>query len=141
MPLYSNLLRNSGTAPAEHGKGEPSALSGRKPLGTNAVCRHSGGTDVKKLPSAKNGPQNQPEDKRFPLAGKRLPASFFSCRPTGSRAKPMDFCCLRLTESAENIIFIGPFGVGETHLKASIGMEAASARQRARCAWIHCIFE
>lgn len=49
----------------------------------------------------------------------------FAYQPTVSRAQILDFCSLRFMESADNILFIGPSGVGKTHLATAIGMEAS----------------
>lgn len=43
-----------------------------------------------------------------------------------------DFCCLRSMESADDILFIGPSGVGKTHPATAIG--AGAGRQRSS-AW------
>lgn len=40
----------------------------------------------------------------------------------------MDFVTLRFLESNENIVFLGPSGVGKTHLATSIGIAAAKKR-------------
>lgn len=39
-----------------------------------------------------------------------------------------ELCTMRFLESAENVVFLGPPGVGKTHLATALGMEAAKHR-------------
>lgn len=52
----------------------------------------------------------------------------FSFQPSVNREQIMDFASLRFIEGNENIVFLGPSGVGKTHLATSIGIAAAKKR-------------
>jgi DNA replication protein DnaC len=52
----------------------------------------------------------------------------FSFQPTVNQDQIKDFETLRFIESQENIVFLGPSGVGKTHLAVSIGIAAAKKR-------------
>ena len=52
----------------------------------------------------------------------------FDFQPTINRQQILDFTTLRFIESSENIVFLGPSGVGKTHLATSIGIAAAKKR-------------
>lgn len=52
----------------------------------------------------------------------------FAFQPSVSKQQILDFNTLRFIELKENIVFLGPSGVGKTHLATSIGIEAAKNR-------------
>ena len=52
----------------------------------------------------------------------------FSFQPSVNREQILDFASLRFIEGNENIVFLGPSGVGKTHLATSIGIAAAKKR-------------
>ncbi len=52
----------------------------------------------------------------------------FTFQPSINRDQILDFASLRFLESQENIVFLGPSGVGKTHLATSIGIAAAKRR-------------
>lgn len=52
----------------------------------------------------------------------------FDFQPSINQQQIQDFCTLRFIENLENIVFLGPSGVGKTHLATSIGIAAAKKR-------------
>lgn len=52
----------------------------------------------------------------------------FTFQPSVNRQQILDFSSLRFLEANENIVFLGPSGVGKTHLATSIGIAAAKKR-------------
>lgn len=60
----------------------------------------------------------------------------FSFQPNLSKAKIMDLATLRFLESGSNVVFLGPSGVGKTHLATGIGL--ISARLRYSTYFIKC---
>lgn len=52
----------------------------------------------------------------------------FAFQPTINQQQILDFLTLRFIEKNENIVFLGPSGVGKTHLATSIGIAAAKKR-------------
>ena len=52
----------------------------------------------------------------------------FSFQPSINQQQILDFITLRFIEKSENIVFLGPSGVGKTHLSTSIGIAAAKKR-------------
>ncbi|AYK56004.1 IS21-like element helper ATPase IstB [Bacillus subtilis] len=52
----------------------------------------------------------------------------FSFQPTINQQQILDFTTLRFIEENKNIVFLGPSGVGKTHLATSIGIAAAKKR-------------
>ena len=52
----------------------------------------------------------------------------FSFQPSINQEQILDFLTLRFIEQKENIVFLGPSGVGKTHLATSIGIAAAKKR-------------
>lgn len=52
----------------------------------------------------------------------------FDFQPSINRQQILDFTSLRFIEQKENIVFLGPSGVGKTHLATSIGIAAAKKR-------------
>ncbi len=52
----------------------------------------------------------------------------FSFQPSVNRQQILDFESLRFLEAQENIVLLGPSGVGKTHLAVSIGIAAAKKR-------------
>jgi DNA replication protein DnaC len=52
----------------------------------------------------------------------------FNFQPSLNQQQILDFLTLRFIEKNENIVFLGPSGVGKTHLATSIGIAAAKKR-------------
>ena len=52
----------------------------------------------------------------------------FSFQPSIDKRQIDELCTMRFIENAENIVFLGPPGVGKTHLATAIGMETAKSR-------------
>lgn len=52
----------------------------------------------------------------------------FTFQPSLNQQQILDFLTLRFIEKNENIVFLGPSGVGKTHLATSIGIAAAKKR-------------
>ena len=52
----------------------------------------------------------------------------FSFQPTIDRRQIEELRTMRFIENAENIVFLGPPGVGKTHLATALGMETAGHR-------------
>lgn len=55
----------------------------------------------------------------------------FEFQPSVNPEEIKDFATLRFLENAENIVFLGPSGVGKTHLATAIGVTAAKKRYSA----------
>ena len=53
----------------------------------------------------------------------------FDFQPSINKQQILDFISLRFLEQQENIVFLGPSGVGKTHLATSIGIAAAKNEQ------------
>lgn len=52
----------------------------------------------------------------------------FSFQPSINQQQILELCALGFIENQENIVFLGPSGVGKSHLSVSIGMESAKKR-------------
>jgi len=52
----------------------------------------------------------------------------FEFQPSINKQQILDFISLRFLEANENIVFLGPSGVGKTNLATSIGIAAAKKR-------------
>ncbi|WP_164464358.1 ATP-binding protein, partial [Ectobacillus antri] len=52
----------------------------------------------------------------------------FTFQPSINQQQIQDFLSLRFIEGNENIVFLGPSGVGKTHLATGIGIAAAKKR-------------
>ena len=63
----------------------------------------------------------------FPIK-KGLEAFDFSFQPSIDKRQIDELATMRFVENAENIVFLGPPGVGKTHLANGIGMIAAKNR-------------
>jgi DNA replication protein DnaC len=64
----------------------------------------------------------------FPLK-KGLEAFDFSFQPSIDKRQIDELATMRFLENGENIVFLGPPGVGKTHLATALGMVAASHRR------------
>jgi len=60
----------------------------------------------------------------------------FSFQPSIDKRQIDELCTMRFLENAENVVFLGPPGVGKTHLATALGMEAA--RHRYSTYYINC---
>jgi DNA replication protein DnaC len=63
----------------------------------------------------------------FPLK-KGLDDFDFSFQPSIDKRQIEELATMRFIESAENVVFLGPPGVGKTHLATALGLEAARHR-------------
>ena len=63
----------------------------------------------------------------FPIK-KGIEAFDFAFQPSIDKKQVNDLATMRFLETAENIVFLGPPGVGKTHLATALGMEAAGHR-------------
>lgn len=63
----------------------------------------------------------------FPIK-KNLESFDFSFQPSIDRALIDELATLRFVENSENVVFLGPPGVGKTHLAVALGMLAAQYR-------------
>ena len=63
----------------------------------------------------------------FPMK-KTLDTFDFSFQPSIDKRQIDELATMRFLESAENIVFLGPSGVGKTHLATALGMAAAYHR-------------
>ncbi|MCL2459718.1 MAG: IS21-like element helper ATPase IstB [Desulfobulbus sp.] len=63
----------------------------------------------------------------FPMK-KTLDTFDFTFQPSIDRRQIEELATMRFMETAENIVFLGPSGVGKTHLATALGMEAAGHR-------------
>jgi DNA replication protein DnaC len=68
----------------------------------------------------------------FPLT-KTLADFDFSFQPSIDPKKIRELAKLRFIDQGENIIFLGPPGVGKTHLAVALGMKAVEAGYRVLC--------
>ena len=68
---------------------------------------------------------------RMRLAGfpveKRLDDFDFKFQPSIDKASIKELASLKFIHNAENVVFLGPPGVGKTHLAIALGIEAAQA--------------
>ena len=71
----------------------------------------------------------------FPLK-KGLDAFDFSFQPSIDKRQIDELATMRFLENGENVIFLGPPGVGKTHLATALGMVAA--RYRRSTYYINC---
>jgi DNA replication protein DnaC len=68
----------------------------------------------------------------FPFT-KSLADFDFSFQPSIDQKKLKELAKLRFIDQGENVIFLGPPGVGKTHLAVALGMKAAEAGYRVLC--------
>ncbi len=64
----------------------------------------------------------------FPIK-KSLEQFDFTFQPSIDKRQIDELATMRFLETAENVVFLGPPGVGKTHLATSLGMIAAEHRQ------------
>lgn len=69
--------------------------------------------------------------------GRKLLDTFdFSFQPSIDKRQIEELATMRFVENAENVVFLGPPGVGKTHLATALGIEAA--RNRYSTYYINC---
>lgn len=66
---------------------------------------------------------------KFPFI-KSIEEFDFSFQPKIEEKLIIELCNLNFLKESKNILFVGPPGVGKTHLAISIGLKAAQARKR-----------
>lgn len=71
----------------------------------------------------------------FPIK-KGLSAFDFSFQPSLDKRQVDELATMRFLEGGENVVFLGPPGVGKTHLATALGMEAA--RHRFTTYYVNC---
>lgn len=71
----------------------------------------------------------------FPIK-KTLEDFDFSFQPSIDKRQIDELATMRFLENAENVVFLGPPGVGKTHLASALGMEAA--RHRFSTYYVNC---
>jgi len=71
-------------------------------------------------------------DKQIQMSGfpmrKGIDDFDFSFQPSIDKRQIDELCTMRFLENAENVVFLGPPGVGKTHLASALGMETAKHR-------------
>ena len=71
-------------------------------------------------------------EKQIQMSGFPIKKGFaefdFDFQPSIDKQQLDELCTMRFLESAENVVFLGPPGVGKTHLATALGMEAAKHR-------------
>lgn len=71
-------------------------------------------------------------DKQIQMSGfpmkKGISDFDFSFQPSIDKRQIEELCTMRFLETAENVVFLGPPGVGKTHLATALGLEAARYR-------------
>lgn len=66
---------------------------------------------------------------RFPFI-KTIEEFDFAFQPSIDKKRVLELATLRFLAAGENVIFLGPPGVGKTHLAVGLGLKAAEARCR-----------
>ena len=75
----------------------------------------------------KNASRSMIKAAAFPFV-KELKDYDFEFQPNISEQKLRELCTLGFLERSENVVFLGPSGVGKTHLATAIGVAAAKKR-------------
>jgi len=79
-------------------------------------------------------------DKQLQMSGfpikKELDTFDFAFQPSIDKRQIEELSTMRFLENAENIVFLGPPGVGKTHLACALGM--AAARHRFSTYYLNC---
>lgn len=75
----------------------------------------------------KNASRSMIKAAAFPFV-KELKDYDFEFQPSVNEQKQKELCTLGFLEKNENIVFLGPSGVGKTHLATAIGVAAAKKR-------------
>jgi len=76
---------------------------------------------------ARRAVEKQIQMSGFPM--KKTMSDFdFSFQPSIDKRQIDELCTMRFLENAENIVFLGPPGVGKTHLATALGLETAKYR-------------
>ena len=76
----------------------------------------------------------------FPIK-KGLEDFDFSFQPSIDKRQIDELATMRFVENAENIVFLGPPGVGKTHLATALGMVAAQNRYSTHYINCHTLIE
>lgn len=76
----------------------------------------------------KRAVETQIQTSGFPMR-KKLEDFDFSFQPSIDKRQIDELATMRFLENAENIVFLGPPGVGKTHLATALGLEAADYRR------------
>lgn len=83
------------------------------------------------LARAETGTQRRIDQARFPEI-RRLKDYDFKFQPTLDRKQVLDLAELGFLDHAQSVLWIGPSGVGKTHLAIALGVRACSAGYRVR---------
>ena len=79
-------------------------------------------------------------EKQIQMSGFPIKKGFaefdFAFQPSIDKQQIDELCTMRFLESVENVVFLGPPGVGKTHLATALGMEAA--RHRFSTYYVNC---
>jgi len=87
------------------------------------------------LSKRKRAYEKQVQMSGFPIK-KTLEEFDFGFQPSIDKRQIEELSTMRFLENAENIVFLGPPGVGKTHLASALGM--AAARHRFSTYYINC---
>ena len=87
------------------------------------------------LSKRKRAYEKQVQMSGFPIK-KTLEDFDFSFQPSIDKRQIEELATMRFLETGENVVFLGPPGVGKTHLASALGMEAA--RHRFSTYYVNC---
>jgi DNA replication protein DnaC len=88
------------------------------------------------LARAETGTQRRLEQAQFPEL-LRLEDYDFKCQPSLDRKRVLDVAELGFVDACQAVLFIGPSGVGKTHLAIGLGVRACAAGYHVRFARAH----
>jgi len=74
----------------------------------------------------RNGIESRTKSARFPIP-KSLDDFDYGFQPSVNKKKLSELCSLRFIDNIENVLLLGPPGVGKTHLAIGLGMKACEA--------------
>jgi DNA replication protein DnaC len=74
----------------------------------------------------RNGIENRIKSARFPVL-KSLDDFDYGFQPSVNKKKLMELCSLRFIDNKENVLLLGPPGVGKTHMATGLGVKACES--------------
>lgn len=92
------------------------------------------------LQKRKRAIETQIQTSGFPMK-KELKDFDFSFQPSIDKRQIDELATMRFLENAENIVFLGPPGVGKTHLATALGLAAAGHRRSTYYINCHALIE